>query len=45
MVRPPRDIDLYFLLPPAVYHRFDNYIFVNRQSALLQEVRNVLLAK
>jgi Second Messenger Oligonucleotide or Dinucleotide Synthetase domain len=40
-IRPPRDIDLYFILPPAVYYRFQNYAY-NRQSALLQEVKNVL---
>jgi hypothetical protein len=40
-IRPPRDVDIYFLLPSAVYHRFQNYVG-NRQSALLQEVKNVL---
>lgn len=40
-VRPPRDVDLYFVLPPAVYYRFQNYVG-NRQSALLQEVKTVL---
>jgi hypothetical protein len=40
-IRPPRDVDIYFLLPPAVYHRFQNYVG-NRQSALLQEVKNVI---
>jgi hypothetical protein len=40
--RPPCDIDAYFLLPPEVYHRFQNRIG-NRQSALLQEVRDVML--
>jgi hypothetical protein len=40
--RPPRDVDIYFVLPPEVYHRFENRIG-NRQSALLQEVRGVLL--
>lgn len=40
--RPPRDIDAYFLLPPDVYYRFQNRVG-NRQSALLQEVRGVLL--
>lgn len=40
-IRPPRDIDLYFLLPPAVYQRFQGYAS-NRQSALLQEVKNLL---
>jgi hypothetical protein len=42
-VRPPRDVDVYFLLPPAVYNRFQGYIW-NRQSALLQEVKNRLIA-
>ena len=37
-IRPPRDIDLYFLLPVNVHHRFQVY-FGNRQSALLQEVK------
>jgi Second Messenger Oligonucleotide or Dinucleotide Synthetase domain len=41
-VRPPRDVDVYFLLPAAVYHRFQDYIG-RRQSALLQEVKDVLL--
>ena len=40
-IRPPRDIDLYFLLPVNVHHRFQVY-FGNRQSALLQEVKKVL---
>jgi hypothetical protein len=39
--RPPRDVDLYFLLPPAVYRRFQGYLW-NRQSALLQEVKGIL---
>lgn len=42
-IRPPRDVDLYFLLPPEVYHRFDKYTG-NKQSALLQEVKSKLLA-
>lgn len=40
-VRPPRDIDLYFVLPVAVYNRFNAYTG-NKQSALLQEVKTVL---
>jgi hypothetical protein len=40
-IRPPRDVDLYFILPDAVYYRFQNYVW-NRQSALLQEVKGVL---
>ncbi|WP_457391315.1 SMODS domain-containing nucleotidyltransferase [Roseateles sp. P5_E1] len=44
-VRPPRDVDLYFLLPVDVYHRFEKYAAgVNKQSALLQEVKAKLLA-
>ena len=44
MSRPPRDVDLYYLLPPSVYHRFESNTG-NRQSALLQEVRGVLGGK
>jgi Second Messenger Oligonucleotide or Dinucleotide Synthetase domain len=40
-VRPPRDVDLYFLIPPAVHSRFQGYVW-NRQSALLQEVKAIL---
>ena len=40
--RPPRDIDVYFVLPVGVYERFQVRVW-NRQSQLLQEVRNVLL--
>lgn len=40
-IRPPRDVDLYFLLPPHVYHRFQGYLW-NHQSALLQEVKEVI---
>lgn len=39
--RPPRDVDLYFLLPLSVYRRFQAHLW-NRQSALLQEVKGVL---
>lgn len=39
--RPPRDVDIYFLLPTEVYHRFQDYSW-NRQSALLQEVKGFL---
>lgn len=42
-IRPPRDVDIYFLLPVAIYQRFQNYA-CNRQSALLQEVKNTLAA-
>ncbi|MGV3570356.1 MAG: SMODS domain-containing nucleotidyltransferase [Ramlibacter sp.] len=44
-VRPPRDLDLYFLLPVDVHTRFEQYApGVNKQSALLQEVKTKLLA-
>jgi hypothetical protein len=39
--RPPRDVDLYFLLPEEVYRRFQRHAW-NRQSALLQEVKSVI---
>jgi hypothetical protein len=39
--RPPRDVDLYFVLPVKVYYRFEQYIW-NKQSALLQEVKGAL---
>ncbi len=43
--RPPRDVDLYFILPLEVYHRFEAYRpGVNKQSALLQDVKSKLLA-
>lgn len=42
-IRPPRDVDLYFLLPVEVYNRFKLYKG-NKQSALLQEVKGKLLA-
>jgi len=41
-VRPPRDVDLIFELPISVYHRFEQRSG-NKQSQLLQEVRDVLL--
>lgn len=40
-VRPPRDVDLLFVLPVAVYWRFQQREG-NRQSQLLQEVRGHL---
>ena len=40
-VRPPRDIDILFLLPPDVYWRYEKRTN-NRQSQLLQEVKGVL---
>lgn len=41
-IRPPRDVDMYFLLPLEVYNRFEQYNG-NKQSALLQEVKGKLL--
>jgi hypothetical protein len=41
--RPPRDVDIYFLLPSTIYQRFQTYLW-NKQSALLQEVKNCLAA-
>ncbi len=43
-VRPPRDIDLLFVLPFSVFQRFENYIAL-RQSSLLQEVKGALEKK
>jgi hypothetical protein len=40
-VSPSRDVDILFLLPDAVYWRYQNR-GGNRQSDLLQEVKNVL---
>lgn len=40
-MRPPRDVDMLFILPYAVYIRFQTHRW-NRQSALLQEVKDVL---
>lgn len=40
-IRPPRDIDVIFVLPPAVYQRFIARIG-NIQSQILQEVKEVL---
>lgn len=42
-VRPPRDIDVNFILPIEVYYRFEQRQG-NRQSQLLQELRDVLRA-
>jgi hypothetical protein len=39
--RPSSDVDILFLLPAAEYHRFDKRSG-NRQSQLLQEIRDVL---
>jgi len=41
MMRPPRDVDVFFVLPAKVYWRFHGHSG-NRQSALLQEVKRVL---
>ncbi|MEZ6038417.1 MAG: nucleotidyltransferase [Planctomycetota bacterium] len=42
-VRPPRDIDVLFVLPDAVYQRFEQVpSYRNKQSELLQEVKRVL---
>ncbi|WP_426440354.1 SMODS domain-containing nucleotidyltransferase [Bradyrhizobium genosp. P] len=41
-VRPSRDVDILFLLPTSVYTQYQSRTG-NRQSALLQEVKNVLL--
>jgi len=40
-IRPPRDIDVLFVLPNDVYHRYQLRLG-NRQSDLLQEVKGVL---
>lgn len=40
-VRPSRDIDILFLLPPHVYYQYQGRTG-NRQSQLLQEVKGVL---
>ncbi len=42
-VRPPRDIDVLYELPSSVYYRIEK-LAGNKQSQLLQEVKNVLLA-
>jgi Second Messenger Oligonucleotide or Dinucleotide Synthetase domain len=39
--RPPRDVDIYFIIPYEVYLRYEGRSG-NRQSALLQEVKSVL---
>jgi hypothetical protein len=44
-IRPPRDVDIYFVLPVAVYERLQAYDpGTNRQAALLQEVKRKLLS-
>lgn len=42
-IRPPRDVDVMFVLPYAVFERI-NALSGNKQSALLQEVKGVLAA-
>ncbi|WP_369721067.1 hypothetical protein AB8Z38_28900 [Bradyrhizobium sp. LLZ17] len=41
-VRPSRDVDILFILPDSVYWQYQARTG-NRQSALLQEIKNVLL--
>lgn len=41
LVRPSQDVDVFFVLPVAVYERI-NRLAGNRQSALLQEVKGAL---
>ncbi len=40
-VRPPRDVDLLFIMPNAEYWRYDGYVG-NGQSQMLQDVRAVI---
>jgi tRNA nucleotidyltransferase (CCA-adding enzyme) len=40
-IRPPRDVDVMFVLPFSVYERFQK-VTGNKQSQLLQEVKGVL---
>lgn len=40
-IRPPRDVDILFILPYSVYERFERRSG-NKQSQLLQEIRTVL---
>jgi ribosomal protein S20 len=40
-IRPPRDVDVLFILPPYEFSRYDKYES-NGQSQLLQDLRNVL---
>jgi hypothetical protein len=42
-IRPPRDIDILFVLPYSVYQRYEQ-VSGNKQSQLLQEVKRVLSA-
>jgi hypothetical protein len=43
-IRPPRDIDLLFKMPPAEFARYDA-LAGNKQSQLLQDIRGVLKDK
>lgn len=43
-IRPPRDVDVLFVLPDSTYQRFQQRSG-NKQSQLLQEVKSVLAAK
>lgn len=43
-VRPPRDVDIAFLMPISQFNRYDDYSG-NGQSQLLQDLRNVLLQR
>jgi Second Messenger Oligonucleotide or Dinucleotide Synthetase domain len=43
-VRPPRDVDAFFVLPFDVYQRFEQRTG-NKQSALLQEIKEKLVDK
>lgn len=43
-VRPPRDVDLLFLIPVDIYHRLEQRT-TNKQTGLLQEARNILLRR
>jgi hypothetical protein len=40
-VRPPRDVDVRFLMPAATFKRYDDYIG-NGQSQLLQDIKRIL---
>lgn len=40
-VRPPRDVDILFLMPYAEYGRYDSYLG-NGQSQLLQDIKKII---
>lgn len=42
-IRPPRDVDVMFVLPQSVYDKYEK-VYGNKQSHLLQEVKRVLAA-